>query len=193
MPHWTWPGKEGTAIPVWCYTNCDEAELFLNDVSLGRKTRTPGKDYRLVWDKVTYRPGQLRVVAYRGGKVWATETVKTAGPAAKLILTPDRSIIRADGQDLSFITARIADQDGLTVPRAHNLVRFQIDGPGEIAGVDNGDATSFESFQASQHKAFNGLCLVIVRAKSGAGGSIVVKAASDGLAAAQTKVKTSVK
>jgi len=96
-------------------------------------------------------------------------------------LESDRAKIKADGQDLSFITVRIADKEGLTVPRTHNLVKFSIEGPGEIVAVDNGDATSFEPFQASQRKAYNGLALVIVRAKPGKTGTIRLKATADGL------------
>ena len=188
FPHWNWPERAGQAIPVHVYTSGDEAELFLNGQSLGRKAKRPGQDFRLVWDEVKYEPGELKVIAYQAGREWATDIVKTTGEAAQLALTPDRSAIKADGRDLSFITVRIADKAGLTVPRTHNLVRFGIDGPGEIVAVDNGDATSFEPFQASQRKAFNGLCLVIVRAKTGASGPFVVKATSDGLAGAQTTI-----
>ena len=190
FPHWNWPERAGQVTPVHVYTSGDEAELFLNGKSLGRKTKQRGMDFRLVWDDVKYEPGELKVVAYQDGQQWATDVVKTTGKAEKLTLTPDRPAIKADGQDLSFITVRIADRDGTAVPRTHNLVQFQVDGPGEIVAVDNGDATSFEPFQASQHKAFNGLCLVIVRAKRGTSGSFAVKAASDGLAGAQTTIES---
>jgi len=190
FPHWNWPERVGQATPVHVYTSGDEAELFLNGKSLGRKAKRPGMDFRLVWDDVKYEPGELKVIAYQAGKEWATDFVKTTSEAAKLTLTPDRPTIKADGQDLSFITVRIADKDGLTVPRTHNLVRFQVDGPGEIVAVDNGDATSFGPFQTSQRKAYNGLCLVIVRAKRDTSGTFTVKAISDGLAGAQTTIES---
>ena len=107
--------------------------------------------------------------------------MKTTGPAAKLTLQADRDKIRADGQDLSFITVTVADKSGLPVPRSKNHIQFQIEGPGEIVATDNGDATSFESFQAPEHNAFNGLALVIVRAKPGQPGTITLKAQADGL------------
>ena len=157
LPHWNWPDRVGQVTPVHVYTSGDEAELFLNGKSLGRKKS--GKfQYRLHWDDVKYEPGELHVVAYKNGKKWAEETVKTTGDAAKVTLKPDRATIHADGEDLSFVTVTIADKSGLMVPRSKNLVKFQIEGPGEIAAVDNGDATSFEPFQASERKAFNGLC-----------------------------------
>jgi hypothetical protein len=128
---------------------------------------------------VVYQPGELKVVAYKNGKKWATDVVKTTGPAAKLTLAADRDKIRADGQDLSFITVTVADKNGLLVPRSKNHIQFQIEGPGEIVATDNGDATSFESFQAPERNAFNGLALVIVRAKPGQPGTI--KLTADGL------------
>ena len=187
FPHWNWPERAGQVTPVHVYTSGDEAELFLNGQSLGRKKKGEF-EYRLRWDDVVYAPGELRVVAYRSGKEWARDTVKTTGPAAKLLLAADRAAIRADGQDLAFITVTIADKDGLMVPRTHNLVKFDLTGPGEIVAVGNGDAASHEPFQAKQRKAFNGLCQVIIRAKPGEPGQITLKATSDGLPAAELPI-----
>jgi beta-galactosidase len=184
LPHWNWPDRVGQVTPVHVYTSGDEAELFLNGQSLGRKKKGPF-EYRLRWDDVKYQPGELHVVAYKSGQKWAEDSVKTTGPAAKVTLQADRADLRADGQDLSFVTVTIADQAGLLVPRSMNLVKFEISGPGEIVAVDNGDATSFESFQAKEHKAYNGLALVIVRTKAGEPGAITLKAQSDGLAGAE--------
>jgi beta-galactosidase len=189
LPHWTWPGREGQTTPVHIYTSGDEAELFLNGKSLGRKQRQP-LEYRFRWNDVKYDPGEVRVVAYKGGKKWATDVVRTAGSPGKLNLEADRSQIDADGLDLSFITARITDAKGELVPQANNLVRFEIDGPGEIVAVDNGDATSHESFQARERRAYSGMALVIVRSKFSAQGRISVRAISDGLKPAQIKLKT---
>ncbi len=178
LPHWNWPERLGQVTPVHVYTSGDEAELFVNGKSLGRKSK--GKlEYRLRWDDVIYEPGEVRVVAYKNGKKWAEETVKTTGTAAQLKCEADRKIIKNDGQDLSFVTVSIADKDGQIVPRSHNKINFSIDGPGEIVAVDNGDATSHESFQAKEMDAYNGLCLVIVRATGK--GKIALRAASEGL------------
>jgi beta-galactosidase len=189
LPHWNWPGREGQITPVHVYTSGDEAELFLNGKSLGKKTKG-AFEYRLRWDDVVYQPGELKVVAYKHGKKWATDTVKTTGPAAKLALQPDRGQITADGQDLSFISVNITDAAGLTVPRSKNMIRFSITGPGEIIAVDNGDATSHEPFQATNHSAFNGKALAIVRSKPGLSGLIVLKAEADGLEPAEVKIKS---
>ncbi|MEJ0001448.1 MAG: beta-galactosidase GalB [Verrucomicrobiota bacterium] len=188
LPHWNWPERAGQVTPVVVYTSGDEAELFLNGESLGRKQR--GSDFRLQWNDVKYQPGELKVVAYKNGQPWAQDDVKTTGPAAKLLLTPDRAALKADGQDLAFVTLAIADADGLTVPRSNNLVTFSVSGPGELVATDNGDATSLVSFQSPQRAAFNGLALAIVRTQAGKSGDIVVKASADGLAPAEVTLKS---
>lgn len=188
LPHWNWPERVGQATPVHVYTSGDEVELFLNGKSLGRRKKGEF-EYRLRWEDVKYEPGELKAVAYKGGARWAEDVVKTAGAPAKLILSADRAEIKADGQDLTFVTVTIADKDGLLVPRTHNLVRFETEGVGDLIAVDNGDATSFEPFQASQRKAYNGLCLAIIRSRS-TSGSITLKAVSEGLAPAQLVVRT---
>jgi beta-galactosidase len=189
LPHWNWPDRVGQVTPVHVYTSGDSAELFLNGKSLGLKKKGP-YEYRLRWNDVVYQPGELKVVAYKNGKAWATDVMKTTGPAAKLKLQADRNTITADGQDLSFVTVTVADQDGLLVPRSHNQIHFDINGPGEIVATDNGDATSFESFQSHERKAYNGLCLVIVRAKAGESGKIMLRASSEGLATAEIPIMT---
>jgi beta-galactosidase len=179
LPHWTWPERVGQVTPVHVYTSGDEGELFLNGQSLGRKKKGQ-YEYRLRWDAVVYAPGALKVVTYKDGKEWATAEMKTAGDPAILAAKPDRDQISADGHDLSFVTVIVEDAQGVMAPRADNSVHFDIEGPAEIAATDNGDATSFESFQSHDHKAFNGLCLVIIRATTGAG-PIVLHATSPGL------------
>jgi beta-galactosidase len=189
LPHWNWPERSGQVTPVHVYTSGDEAELFLNGRSLGRKKRAQF-EYRLRWDDVIYEPGELKVIAYKNGKRWAEEVMKTTGPAVKLALQANRSNINADGRDLSFVTVTIADNNGLLVPRSKNRIRFSLSGPGEIVAVDNGDATNLESFQAHERNAFNGLCLVILRAKAGQAGQIKLKAQADGLAGGEITITT---
>jgi beta-galactosidase len=184
LPHWNWPERLGQITPVHAYTSGDEAELFLNGQSLGRKAKAPGA-YRIRWDEVKYAPGELRVIAYKHGVKWAEDVKRTAGPAAKLNLAADRSKLSADGQDLSFVTVRLTDKDGQLAPRAQNRVSFELTGPGEIVATDNGDATSFEPFFAKERAAFNGLVLAIVRAKAGQAGAITLRAKSPGLESAE--------
>jgi beta-galactosidase len=186
---WNWPQRLGKITPVEVYTSGDSAELFLNGKSLGLKKK--GRyHYRLWWHDVAYEPGTLKVIAYKNGKPWATDVVKTTGPAAKLSLEADRSRIRADGKDLSFVTLTVEDESGLMVPQADNRIRFSIEGPGEIVATGNGDATSHVSFQSKARKAFKGLCLAIVRARPDKPGKITLTAQSDGLKSATVVIQS---
>lgn len=189
LPHWNWPERTGGITPVHVYTSGDEAELFLNGKSLGRKTKG-GFEYRLRWNDVVYEPGELTVVAYKNGREWVRSSMQTTGPAKALQLTVDRKVIKADGQDLSFITVDVIDGQGRVVPRTHNSVKYSITGPGEIIAVGNGDPTSHEPFQALERKVFNGKALVIVRSLNGKKGRIQVTAASEGLASTETTITT---
>ena len=188
LPHWNWPERIGKITPVHVFTSGDEAELFLNGKSLGRKKKEQF-EYRLRWDDVVYEPGELKVVAYKNGKSWAEDVVKTTDVPAQLEAAADRNEIHADGKDLSFITVRVTDRNGLTVPRSNNLIKFSIDGPGEIVATDNGDPTNLVPFPSHERAAFNGLALVIVRAKPASSGTITITAVADGLKEATVKIK----
>ncbi len=187
LPHWNWPERVGQITPVHVYTSGDEAELFLNGRSLGRQKKGP-YEYRLRWNDVVYEPGELRVVAYKDGREWATDTVKTTGPPARLTISADRDAIHADGRDLAFITVSVVDQDGHLVPRSHHPIHFEIEGPGQIVATDNGDPTSHQPFHVVDRSAFNGLCLAIVRVTPGQAGPITVRVSSDGLGGAETTI-----
>jgi beta-galactosidase len=189
LPHWTWPERAGEVTPVHVFSAADEAELFVNGKSQGRRKKAL-YEYRLRWDYVTYEPGEVTVVTYKDSKEWATSSLKTAGAPAKLEMTADRAKIRADGLDLSFVTVRIADKAGLTAPRAGDRIKFTLEGPGEIVATDNGDPTSFESFQSPERKAFNGYCLAIVRAKPGQPGKLVLRAESGSLQGAAVTLQS---
>jgi len=190
LPHWNWPERKGLVTPVHVYTSGDEAELFLNGKSLGKKKKGEF-EYRLKWDSVVYQPGELKVIAYKNGAKWAEDVVRTTEKASALSLTADRPVVHPDGTDLIYVTVRIEDKNKLLVPRSNNQLNFSIEGPGKIVATDNGDATSHESFQAKSKKAYNGLCLVIVAAEKGAKGSFTVKAESKGLKTASVKVDIS--
>ncbi len=179
LPHWNWPERLDSVTPVHVYTSGDEAELFLNGRTLGRKTKTAGRDFRLVWEEVIYEPGELKVIAYRNGKPWATDVMKTTGAATTLGLSANSPAISSDGEELAFITVTVQDKKGLTVPRSHPLISFEIEGPGEIVATDNGDATSFTPFQSHRREVFNGMALVIIRAKKGAKGTLRLIARSE--------------
>lgn len=187
LPHWNWPERLGQITPVHVYTSGDEAELFLNGKSLGRKAK--GKyEYRLIWNDVVYKPGELKVIAYRNGIEWAEDKVVTTGKSIQLSANADRQDVKADGTDLIFITVKIEDKNGNPVPRSSNLINFSIEGPATIVATDNGDATNHTPFQAHSRNAYNGLCLVIVKAEKGAKGEFIVKANSSGLKGAYVKI-----
>lgn len=188
LPHWTWPDRVGQVTPIHVYTSGDEAELFLNGQSLGRKKKGP-MEYRLRWDDVKYAPGEVKVVAYKNGKEWATDSVKTAGDAARVALLAENFTVHGGGAGTAYFDAVLVDKDGTPVPQAGNAVKFTVSGPAEIVATDNGDATSHAPFQAHAVKAFNGKCLVIVRAKAGASGPITVHAEVDGLQKGEATVQ----
>ncbi|WP_236694452.1 beta-galactosidase GalB [Sphingomonas sp. Leaf343] len=189
LPHWTWPGREGQVTPVHVFSSADEAELFVNGQSQGRQKRAPFA-YRFRWDYVTYQPGEVKVVTWKNGQPWATDTVATTGAPAALAASVDRSRIAADGRDLAFVTVRITDARGTTAPRADNPVRFIVTGPGDLVATDNGDPTSFVPFPSATRPAFNGLALAIVRGRAGQKGAITVRAEADGLTGASTTVRS---
>ena len=187
LPHWNWPERKGLVTPVHVYTSGDEAELFLNGKSLGRKKKAEF-EYRLKWDDVVYQPGELKVIAYKGGAKWAEDVMRTTEKASMLSMAADRPEIKTNGSDLVYITVRIEDKNKLLVPKSSNLINFSIEGPGKIVAVDNGDATSHDPFQANYRKAYNGMALVIVKAEKGATVPFTVKAESKGLKGAAVTV-----
>ena len=196
LPHWTWPGREGEVTPVYCYTDYDEAELFLNGKSQGRikklkeeKGKWDSKDrldrYRLRWNDVKYEPGKLKVVVYdENGQPAGEQTVRTAGKPARLQLDvwtqqsnyaplPLGGVgggsLHADGQDLAFVTVSLVDKNGTLIPNAADQLKFEVTGAGTFRAVCNGDATSLESFTEPTMKLFNGQLVVVVQAGKKAG------------------------
>jgi beta-galactosidase len=176
FPHWNWePGK---MIDIWAYyNNADEVELYLNGRSVGIKKKT-GDDLHIMW-RLKFEPGTLKAVLHKNGKVVSTKEIKTAGAPAKIELTADRSNIKADGKDLSFITVKVLDKDGNLVPDAANRIQFTVLG-GTLVSVDNGDPVSHDSFRANNVKAFHGLALAVIKGRETAG-SIRVTATALGL------------
>jgi len=177
LSDWTVRDAPGHIENVEVYTNCARVELFLNGQSLGAQNRH-ADDSPLTW-KVAYQPGELTAVAHddEGASV-ATQTLHTAGPAAKIELSADQQTLPATWDSVSFVRANVVDADGFIVPDAGNLITFQISGPGRIAAVDNGDPLSHEAFAASQRSAFRGRCLAIVKA-TGAGPIAITASAAN--------------
>lgn len=187
LPHWTWTGREGEVTPVYCYTDYPTAELFLNGKSLGKRTKDlSAKEhlqegqisalnvsldrYRLRWNDVRYQPGELRVVVYdeNGSKV-GEKIVRTAGKPATLKLEADRNVLKADGDDMAFVTVSLVDKKGTLIPDASDQLTFSVSGAATYQAACNGDATSLEPFTQPQMKLFSGQLVVVVRASKEAG------------------------
>ena len=189
LPHWNWKGREGEVTPVYCYTDGVEGELFVNGKSQGRvrKDKSSRLDrYRLRWNNVQYEPGEIRVVTYNqyGDKV-GEDVRRTAGEPAQLNMVaecPDNentgiacmvegcevehgTHLKADGNDLAFITVSLLDQDGNECPLAGDELTFEVSGAGIFKAACNGDATSLEPFTLPQMKLFCGKLVVIVQSK----------------------------
>jgi len=177
FPHWNWPGKEGQEIDVWCHSNLDKVELFLNGASQGVKEVT--RNSHVSW-KVAYKPGTLEARGYKSGEKVLVDKRETTGRPAKLLLRPDRREIMADGEDVSLVELQVLDNEGRMVPVADNEIVFELSGNGKIIGVGNGDPSSHEPDKAHKRWAFNGLCMVIVQSAKEAG-ELRLQASSPGL------------
>ena len=168
------------------YSSCEEVELFLNNKSLGRKKTDRSTEFKAIWD-VPYQTGELKAIGYQGKKQVNTAIMQTANEPTQIKLTADRNEIKVDGQDLSYITVELLDNKGIKNPKAENLVKFELEGPGTIVGVGNANPVSLESYQQLQRNAWQGRCMVIV--KSGKkGGNVKLKATADGLAPASIQI-----
>ena len=177
----------GQSVTVWAYTNADSVELFLNGTSLGSKTMNSTTAH-LAWT-VPFATGTLQAKATKGGTVVATDTVKTAGAAAKLALSPDRATIKADGRDLSYVEVDIVDAQGVVAPKAGNTIAVSVTGPGTLVGLDAGDSTNHDSYKGTSHAAFNGKLMAIVQSTT-TPGTITVTASSGSLTGGSAVVTT---
>lgn len=202
VPHWTWPGREGKVTPVYVYTSWPEAELFVNGVSQGRRSKLPPSApceglqdealesrYRLMWNDVVYQKGEIRVVAYdANGNAVASESVRTAGKPYALRLECDRDSIARDGEDLAYVTVSVTDKDGNTVPTDTREVLASVSGAGEFRAIANGDPCSLEMFHRPHMHLFAGKLTVIVRSKANADGPILLKVNAKGLRSAEMEL-----
>ena len=208
LPHWNWEGREGEVTPVFVYTNYPSAELFINGKSQGKRTKDMSvtvhnsadslsiatfkrqQRYRLMWMDTVYEPGTVKVVAYDAdGNVAAEKEMHTAGKPYRIELEADRATIKADGNDLSFITVKVVDKDGNLCPAAANEIVFKVKGAGSYCAGANGDPVSLESFQEPHMKVFSGMMTAIV-SSSEEPGQIVLEASSKGLKKATIVIDT---
>ncbi len=200
-PHWNWEGHEGDLIPVVLYTDGDEAELFLNGESLGRRNKmdpdlvktslSMAKSidykvkledpknpyfeivdaYRLRWLDVAYEPGDLKAVVYKGGEPIGETVIKTAGAPDLLRLTPDRLNLQANGMDLCYITIELVDAKGTVCPLAMDMLEFEVKGSAKFMGVANGNQMGHDVFTDLTHPLFYGKAVAVIRSIHGQSGS----------------------
>ena len=202
LPHWNWEGREGEVTPVFVYTSYPSAELFVNGVSQGIRTkktsdgntpclgRAAMERYRLMWDEVTYQPGEIKVVAYDAeGNAVAEKVVRTAGKAAAIKLTPDRTELSADGEDLCYVNVSLIDKDGNPVPCDNRLVKVKVSGAGSFKAIANGDPTCLEPFQQPQMHLFSGQLTVLVQSCTEAG-DIIVEVSGKGVKKSGITIRT---
>jgi beta-galactosidase len=209
LPHWTWPGREGQTTPIFVYTNYPSAEVFINGVSQGRRTKDltvtaensadstslaqlkRQSRYRLMWMDTKYEPGTVRVVAYdNDGRAVAETEVQTAGAPDHLELTADRTNLTADGRDLAFVTVKVVDKEGRLCPDAQHLVKYAVKGKGTYRAGANGDPICLEQFHLPQMHVFNGMMTAIVQTTDEAG-EIILTASAKGLKSGKVTLKSS--
>jgi beta-galactosidase len=189
LPHWNWPDRVGEVTPVFVYTNGDCAELFLNGTSLGKRCKDPKSKnsverFRLMWKDVLYEPGELMVVAYKAGIEIGRQKMKTAGKPNSLRITPDREVLKSDGEDLSFVLVEAIDEDGNPCPLADNKLQVKVTGSGRLAGVGNGNPQSMNSFASESLELFYGKAMIIIKSDKDPG-KIEVKIKSSDLKSEQ--------
>ena len=219
LPHWNWEGMEGEKVPVFVYTSWPEAELFVNGKSYGRQNKSANgyavpvdtvaasfytsyagtlgdvnapveSRFRLMWPDAVYEPGEVKVVAYdESGNPVDQVQVRTAGEPCSLVLEPSRTVLNADGKDLSYVTVSVVDQDGNFCPLDGRLVHFQVEGAGRFMAAANGDPCCLDPFQEPRMHLFNGKLTVIV-SSSETPGDMVLTVSADGLHPASASIKS---
>ena len=173
LPHWNWKGREGEITPVFVYTSYPKAELFINGKSCGMREKNDStlmNRYRLMWNEIKYEPGEVKVVAYDSNGYAAMEkTIKTTGKPHHLVARVNHNTLKADGEDLAYITVQVADKDGNIVPTDNRLVKFKVTGAGKFRATANGDPTCLYSFQGEEMPLFSGALTAIVQAANESG------------------------
>lgn len=188
FPHWNW--QKGQTVDVWAYyNNADEVELFLNDKSLGVKTKPDDTTFHVMW-RVPYEPGQITAISKKGGREVLRKTIHTAGAPANIVLLADRDSLQNKGRDLSFIRASLTDANGNLVPDNDREITFTVKGPGFLAGTDNGYQADTMSLKSPVRKTWKGLALAIVGSTEQTG-TIEIQASTPGLPPVRLLLKNS--
>ncbi len=172
---------------VQVFSNCDEVELFLNDVSLGVQPRTSDNASPRNWS-FTFHTGTLKAVAKNNGTIVASQVLKTAGTPAKILLTVDKNKLANNWNDVSYISATVVDENGIPCLNADNQITFSVSGAGFLAATDNGDLSSTESFLSNKRFCFKGRCIAAVKANAGSG-KIIITASAEKLKSATVEIE----
>ncbi len=183
-----WNAPDGAEVSVFCYTNCDEVELFLNGASLGSKPISEARRGMLSWE-VPFEEGTLTAVGKRGGITVCEYRLQTTGEAKKIQLVPDTKTLTADGKDVAALEFYITDENSVRVPNAENLITFTVTGPAELIGIGNGNPRGHQSHQGASHNAWQGRGLAIIRTQHGKPGTITITANAEGLESAKVTLK----
>ena len=187
VSNWNWAGYENKPIEINIYSSCSQVQLFLNGKSLGKKLTDRSTKFMASW-QVPYQQGILKAVGYDAKNKMINSAILVSATSPVLIkLTADKNIIKANNQDLSYITVELLDTKGNQNPLAENLINFEIEGPGSIGGVGNANPRSLESYQSPERKAWQGKCLVIVKAGKSPG-EIKLKAVAEGMNVASISI-----
>lgn len=185
---WNWPGHEGREIQVEVYSRYPKVRLYLNDKLIGEQPTGREQQFKAVFP-VLYEPGVLKAVGVEAEMEVEKTTIRTAGEPARIRLTADRTKIKADGQDLSFITIEILDKEGIWEPNANNQLTFEVKGAGTLAAVGNADLKDTDGYVSSRRKAWKGRAIAVIKSTRKAG-KITLKVSSPGLTPATLHVYT---
>lgn len=188
LPSWTWPGQEGKDLQVEVYSGAEKVALYLNDKLIGEKPTGRAQEFKAEFS-VPYAPGTLKAVALKGDRQVAESVLNTTGDATQLRLTADRTVLQADGQDLSFVTLEAVDTKGQLQFSANQEVQFAISGPAGIAAVGNGDAEDSDPYQGTKRKLYQGRALVVIRTSHKAG-PIKLTAVAPGLSEGSVTIES---
>jgi len=185
--HWTFPERKGRNIEVFVHTNCKSVELELNGTSLGTKELTDFPDRVIRWE-IPYEEGTIAAIGKNAGKAVCKHKLTTAGEPAKIVMSPDRTTLSANGQDVVNIEVFVTDKNGVRVPRAASMIHFDVTGAGKIYGIDNGEMSDLSKPAAPDRKCLDGRLLLIVQAGRESG-TLIVEAEASGLTCKPLKLR----
>lgn len=189
LPSWNWKGYEGKTLQVRVFTKAPWVKLELNGKIVGEKELTASDKYIAAFE-VPYQPGELKATVYENGEVSAVKTLTTVGEPAGIRLTADRTSIKADPDDLSFVKIEVVDGSGRVVPSDSTMISLNVEGSGLLAASGNADPKDMASVNNTRVKTWKGRAQMVIRPVSG--GIVRLKAESPGLATGTLEINVTV-